>query len=159
MAKLRHIALSVKDPEATAQFYENAFDLKRVGEIDSVLAKGFYLSDGTINIALLSYKSDEMSGYVEGEDERGMDWEGIHHMGFMVENLEETEKKIEDAGGKYLMGRPDTPPLNPHEVLPFGHNRYHMGRPDGSTPNTFYEIKFRDPQGVIFDITHLGWKT
>ena len=136
MAKLRHIAISVKDPEATAQFYENAFDLKRVGEIDSVLAKGFYLSDGTINIALLSYKSNEMSGYVECEDERGMDFEGIHHMGFLVENLKETEKKIEDAGGKYL-----------------------MGRPDGSTPNTFYEMKFRDPQGVIVDITHLGWKT
>ena len=136
MAKLKHIALSVKDPEATAQFYEDAFDLKRVGEIDSVLAKGFYLSDGTINIALLSYKSDEMSGYVEGEDERGMDWEGIHHMGFMVDDLEDTERKIEEAGGKYLMGRPE-----PYDAT------------------TFYEIKFRDPQGVIFDITHLGWKT
>ena len=136
MAKLRHIALSVKDPEKTAKFYEDAFDLQRVGEVNSALAEGIYLSDGTINIALLLYKSDEMSGYVEGEDERGKDWEGIHHMGFLVENLEETEKKIENAGGKYL-----------------------MGRPDGSTPNTFYEIKFRDPQGVIDDITHLGWKT
>ena len=136
MAKLKHIALSVKDPEATAQFYEKAFDLKRVGEIDSVLAKGCYLSDGTINIALLSYKSDEMSGYVEGEDERGMDWEGIHHMGFMVDDLEDTERKIEEAGGKYLMGRPE-----PYDAT------------------TFYEIKFRDPQGAIVDITHLGWKT
>ena len=136
MAKLKHIALSVKDPEATAQFYEDAFDLKRVGEVNSALAEGIYLSDGTINIALLLYKSDEMSGYVEGEDERGKDWEGIHHMGFLVENVKETERKIENAGGKYL-----------------------MGRPDGPEPNTFYEIKFRDPQGVIVDITDLGWKT
>ena len=136
MAKLKHIALSVKDPEATAQFYESAFDLRRVGEVNSALAEGIYLSDGSINIALLLYKSDEMSGYVEGEDERGKDWEGIHHMGFLVDDVEETEKKIETAGGKYL-----------------------MGRPDGPEPNTFYEIKFRDPQGVIVDITHLGWKT
>ena len=136
MAKLKHIALSVKDPEATAQFYESAFDLRRVGEVNSALAEGIYLSDGTINIALLLYKSDEMSGYVEGEDERGKDWEGIHHMGFLVDDVEETEKKIETAGGKYL-----------------------MGRPDGPEPNTFYEIKFRDPQGVIVDVTHLGWKT
>ena len=136
MAKLKHIALSVKDPEATAQFYEDAFDLKRVGEVNSALAEGIYLSDGTINIALLLYKSDEMSGYVEGEDERGKDWEGIHHMGFLVENVKDTERKIENAGGKYL-----------------------MGRPDGPEPNTFYEIKFRDPQGVIVDVTHLGWKT
>jgi len=137
MAKLKHIALSVKDPEATAQFYENAFDLQRVGEIDSALAEGIYLSDGVINIALLLYKTDEMSGYVEGEDERGKDYEGIHHMGFMVDSLEDTEKKIEEAGGKYLMGRPS----------------------DGPEPNTFYEMKFRDPQGVIVDITHLGWNT
>jgi catechol 2,3-dioxygenase-like lactoylglutathione lyase family enzyme len=136
MAKLRHIALSVKDPEKTAQFYEQAFDLERVGETDSPLAKGIYLSDGVINIALLSYKSDEMSGYVGGEDERGKDFEGIHHMGFVVDNLKEAEEKIESAGGKYLMGRPNS-----------------------SEPNTFYEMKFRDPQGVIVDVTHLGWKT
>ena len=136
MAKLRHIALSVKDPEKTAKFYEDAFDLQRVGEVNSALAEGIYLSDGTINIALLLYKSDEMSGYGEGEDERGKDWEGIHHMGFLVDDVKDTERKIENAGGKYL-----------------------MGRPDGPEPNTFYEIKFRDPQGVIVDVTHLGWKT
>ena len=137
MAKLRHIALSVKDPEKTAQFYEDAFDLQRVGTTDSELAKGIYLSDGVINIALLSYKSNEMAGYVEGEDERGKDFEGIHHMGFMVDSLEDTEKKIENAGGKYLMGRPN----------------------GSAEPNTFYEMKFRDPSGVIVDVTHLGWST
>jgi len=136
MAKLKHIALSVKDPEKTAQFYESAFDLQRVGTTDSPLAKGIYLSDGVINIALLLYKTDEMAGYVEGEDERGKDFEGIHHMGFVVDDLEEAEKKIEDAGGKYL-----------------------MGRPDAEVPSTFYEMKFRDPQGVIVDVTHLGWST
>jgi len=136
MAKLRHIALSVKDPEKTAQFYESAFDLQRVGKTDSALAEGIYLSDGVINIALLSYKSDEMSGYVEGVDERGKDFEGLHHMGFQVDDLEDTEKKIEEAGGVYL-----------------------MGRPFGPESNTFYEMKFRDPQGVIVDVTHLGWNT
>jgi hypothetical protein len=33
-----------------------------------------------------------------------------------------------------------------------------MGRPTEEEPNTFYEMKFRDPQGVIVDVTHLGWK-
>ena len=33
-----------------------------------------------------------------------------------------------------------------------------MGRPDGNAPNTFYEEKYRDPNGVIFDISHLGWR-
>jgi catechol 2,3-dioxygenase-like lactoylglutathione lyase family enzyme len=134
MAKLRHIALSVKDPWKTAEFYEQAFDMKRVGETDSELAKGVYVSDGVITVALLAYKTDEWAGYVEGEDERGKEFEGIHHMGFWVDDLPGTEEKIEQAGGKYF-----------------------QGRPSGPEPTTFYEMKFRDPNGVILDVTHLGW--
>ncbi len=134
MAKLRHMAMSVNDPDKTADFYCEAFDMKRVGTTDSPLAKGVYVSDGVITVALLKYKSDHWAGYVEGEDERGKDFVGLHHFGFWVDDVEETEKKIEAAGGKYL-----------------------MGRPDADAPSTFYEIKYRDPNGVIIDITHLGW--
>ena len=31
-ARLRHIALSVSDPEKTAKFFEDAFGMKRVGK-------------------------------------------------------------------------------------------------------------------------------
>ena len=55
-------------------------------------------------------------------------------MGFWVDDIVETEKKIEAAGGKYFQGRPDE-----------------------DAPDTFYEMKFRDPHGVIIDCTHLGW--
>jgi len=134
MAKLRHIALSVPDPEQAADFYCEAFDMERVGKTDSPLATGCYVSDGTITVALLAYKTDEWAGYVEGEDERGKNWQGIHHMGFWVDDIDETEKKIEAAGGKYFQGRPDE-----------------------NAPDTFYEMKFRDPHGVIIDCTHLGW--
>ena len=38
------------------------------------------------------------------------------------------------------------------DILPIGIiNRTHE-------PNTFYEMKFRDPNGVIVDATHLGWR-
>lgn len=134
MAKLRHIALSVPDPEAAADFYCEAFDMQRVGKTDSPLAKGCYVSDGVITLALLDYKTDEWAGYVEGEDERGKDWTGIHHIGFWVDDIDETEKKIEKAGGKYFQGRP--------------------GKDDDTA---FYEMKFRDPMGNIVDATHLGW--
>ena len=82
MAKLRHIALSVADPEKAADFYCEAFDMERCGKTDSPLARGCYVTDGVITVALLDYKTDEWAGYVEGEDERGKDWEGIHHIGF-----------------------------------------------------------------------------
>ena len=32
-----------------------------------------------------------------------------------------------------------------------------MGEPTGS-PNTFYEVKYRDPLGQLFDLTANGWK-
>ena len=51
-----------------------------------------------------------------------------------MDDLEETEAKIEKAGGKYFQGRPTE-----------------------KSPTTFYEMKFRDPNGVIVDCTHLGW--
>ena len=136
MAKIKHIAMSVEDPWKTAEFYEKAFDLKRVGETDSALARGVYVSDGVITIALLDYKTDHWAGYVEGEDERGKDYVGLHHIGFLVDDLKEAETKIEGAGGKYFMGRPDK-----------------------DEPDTFYEMKFRDPNGIIIDATHLGWST
>ena len=55
MARLRHIALSVPDPETTAQFYEKAFGMKRIGTLDHNQASGIYLSDGVINMAVLKY--------------------------------------------------------------------------------------------------------
>jgi predicted enzyme related to lactoylglutathione lyase len=130
MAKIRHIALSVQDPEKTATFYEKAFGLARVGTTESALADGVYLSDGYINIALLKYKSDEMAGVAGGQG-----YVGTHHFGFKVEDAETSRKQIEANGGRFFM---DLPELK--ETL-------------------YYEEKFRDPEGVIFDISENGWVT
>ncbi len=126
MAKLRHIAMSVPDPEKTAEFYCQAFDMKRVGATDSPLAKGVYVSDGVITMALLNFKTDAQGP---------RDFVGLHHIGFWVDELREAEQKVEKAGGEYLMGRPE----------------------EGDTSTMFYEEKYRDPNGVIVDITDLGW--
>ena len=115
MAKLRHIAIIVPDPEASAQFFEKAFDLKRVGKA----RRGIYLSDGTMNVALLK---------IESEKERI----GLYHFGMWVDDLAEAEKKVTEAGATYLGGRP-------------------------TSPNSFYECKYRDPDGIVFDLTHNGW--
>jgi len=128
MGKLRHIALSVPDPWKAAKFYEKTFGMKRVGETDSSLSVGVFLSDGVIHLALLNYKSNEAAGA-----ERGKDYCGVHHFGFWVDDLEESQKKIESNGGTYFMGTPAV------------------------KSNTQFEVKFRDPDGIIFDVTHLGW--
>lgn len=129
MGKLRHIALSVPDPWKAAAFFQKAFGMKKVGETDSVLARGVYLSDGTVNMALLNYKSDEMAGH------RGKDFVGIHHLGFWVDDADQSRQNIEASGGKYWMG----------EV------------PKTGGDNLFYEVKFHDPNGVVVDISANGW--
>jgi methylmalonyl-CoA/ethylmalonyl-CoA epimerase len=91
MAKLRHIALIVSDPEASAKFYEQAFDFKRVGSA----RRGIYLSDGTVNLALLKVEGDEKPG--------------IYHFGVWVDDLAEAEKKATAAGASYMSGRPTSP--------------------------------------------------
>ena len=128
MGKLRHIALSVPDPWKAAEFYMRAFGMRKVGETDSTLARGVYLTDGVINLALLNYKSDAAAG-----EDRGKDYVGLHHVGFWVDDVAATREAIEAAGGKYYMGE-----------IP-------------ATSNTFYEIKYRDPLGLIFDISAHGW--
>ena len=51
MAKLRHIALAVPDPEKAAKFYSEVFGLTIVEPTHSPIASGVYLSDGTICLA------------------------------------------------------------------------------------------------------------
>ena len=92
MAKLRHIAIVVQDPEQSAKFFETAFDMKVVGKA----RRGLYVSDGVMNVALLK---------VELEDERL----GVTHLGMWVDDLDASEKKVVDAGGTYLSGRPTLP--------------------------------------------------
>ncbi len=116
MAKLRHIAVIVPDPEEAAKFFEQAFDMKRAGKA----RRGIYMTDGTMNVALLGKESDD-------------EQIGLFHYGMWVDNLDEAEKKVVNAGGTYLAGRP-------------------------TSPNSYYEAKYKDPLGIVFDLTHTGWK-
>ena len=115
MAKLRHIAIIVPDPEEAAKFFEQAFDITRAG----TARRGIYMSDGTINVALLKKETDAEKN-------------GLYHFGMWVDDLDAAEKKVIDAGGKYLAGRP-------------------------TSPNSFYEAKYKDPNGVVCDLTHKRW--
>jgi len=115
MARLRHIAIIVPDPEKAAKFFEAAFDMKRVG----IARRGIHVSDGVINVALLKKETEEEPI-------------GLYHFGMWVDDLDAAEKKVVAAGGTYLSGRP-------------------------KSPKSFYEAKYRDTSGIVFDLTHTGW--
>ena len=100
MAKLRHIAITVPDPEKAAEFYQRALGLKRVGATDWAGAHGVYLTDGVMNLALLHYQDERYAGKL------GSSHVGVHHFGFIVSDLGSTRKAIEAAGGEHWMGEP-----------------------------------------------------
>ena len=82
MARLRHIAMQVPDPHKAAEFYMRVFGMQKVGETDWENARGVYLSDGVINLALLDYKTVEAAG-----EDRGVGFVGVHHIGFWVDDV------------------------------------------------------------------------
>jgi len=125
MARLGHIAMSVPNPAPAAKFYCNAFDMKIVGETESPLTSGLYLSDGTVSLALLKYKADEWAGM-------GKNFKSIDHLGFWVDHVEQSER-IKENGGLFF------------RELPL------------EKESLYYEMEFRDPNGIIFDISHNGW--
>lgn len=127
MAKLRHIAICVRDLEKAAQFYESVFGLERVGADDLEFASGIYLSDGVVNLALLKYKGERGSGMADGAN-----FVGSHHFGFVVDDLEASRRRIEEAGGSFFFSL-------------------------GVAEKENFEMKFKDPDGIIFDISQKGW--
>ena len=93
MPKLRHIAIAAEDPEAMAEFYKKAFDFVEVGRPNGYLADGVFLSDGTLNMAILKFKTDQLG--------KGMDYRGLHHFGVLVEDVDEFSKKLESLGAAH----------------------------------------------------------
>jgi catechol 2,3-dioxygenase-like lactoylglutathione lyase family enzyme len=126
-ARIRHIALAVKDVDATADFYEKAFGLKRSPKSEGKTAWSIYMSDGEVNLALLQYKSEVGSGLKDPAD-----FVGIHHFGFQCDDFEQQQKRIEQAGGEFF---------------------FDLNDPDDDN----FERKFKDPNGIIFDLNWKGW--
>jgi len=129
MAQLRHIAIATKDPETTAAFYQRVFGLQFVKRVpDSPRGGGVFLSDGHINFAFLNYPSDEAADMVGGAA-----YEGLHHMGFQVEDLKEANARLAGTDAEVL------------------------GDVVGSHHSFYFEQKVRGPHGIIMDMSSKGW--
>jgi glyoxylase I family protein len=135
MSKIKHIAISTQDVDTTAKFYVDVFGLKEVAKIDSMGARGYYLTDGDLNVAILNFKNDTVAGA-----ERGKAWSGIHHIGFEVESLEQIAERLAAAGS--------TPRDDVNQALGVGHGPRQGGN---------VEVKYNGPDGVMIDVSETGW--
>jgi catechol 2,3-dioxygenase-like lactoylglutathione lyase family enzyme len=63
----------------------------------------------------------------------GLDFRGIHHFGVQIDDIDEHTEILEGMGAPCIAGR------------------------DAIPPGAHLEIKFRGPDGVVFDITDRPW--
>ena len=135
MAQIKHIAIATQDADKTAAFYKDVFGLREIAKLDNPGAKGYYLSDGNINVAILDFQKDAVAGA-----EYGMTYSGIHHIGFEVESLEEIAEKMKAADA--------APRDDINQALG-------VGMPGARHANV--EVKYGGPDGVIVDVSETGW--
>lgn len=112
MGKLRHVALYADDMNATAAFYEKAFDLERVLVRDFAIT----LSDGVVSLAIVDARR-----HPQGKT-------GLDHIGFLVDDMEKSAATLAAAGSE------------------------HCGQISRTRADTDIERKYRDPDGLVFDI-------
>jgi catechol 2,3-dioxygenase-like lactoylglutathione lyase family enzyme len=116
MAKLRHIAMVVEDMDKTARFYEGAFGMQRVGQTETAIR----LSDGVVSLVIIHPSNVNLKG-----DSR----RGLHHIGFLADDVERDEAQVLANGAVMLGGI--------------------INSEDGRVS----ERKYRDPNGQMFDLT------
>ena len=106
------------------------FGLKEVGQARA----GVYLSDGYINLAILKSRAEDA-----GESPRDTaGYAGIHHLGFMVDDIGDACRKLDAAGATLMTNRTDV-------------------RHSATTgPRSYYEVKYRGPDNQEMDVTETG---
>ncbi len=128
MVKIKHIAYTTTDPDKVAAFYVETLGLQEVGRGSG---GHVYLSDGELNMTIRKCKS---AGDAD-VGEQGADFSGLHHIGFVVDDVEEYASRMEQNGAKRLTPRSENRGPGPSQA----------------------EIKLSGPDGVILDISETGW--
>jgi len=102
--KVDHIGIAVKNLEETLQFYETILGLELSGTevVDSQKVKVAFLPVGDTEIELLE-STDEDGPIARFIEKNG---EGIQHIAFRVDDIEEAIQYMKDKGMKMLDEKP-----------------------------------------------------
>ena len=94
MGKLEHVNISVSNPEKTAALLQSLFDWKIRWQGPSTLG-GHTVHVGSQNDYVALYCSDKPKPKLKEADRIAG---GFNHIGIVVENLDEIEQRVIDAG-------------------------------------------------------------
>lgn len=95
MARFRHITLATLDPVKTADFYKECFGMQELfRQPKDTGEEGVWLTDGYIFFAIRPYGHEDIPSMGDGPSTV----EGVHHIGFDVDDIAETAAACEAAG-------------------------------------------------------------
>ena len=97
MAKIRRIAITTENPADVAAFYLAAFDMREITRNE----RRVLLSDGYINLTILTCKTEQDADL----GSNGLNYSGIHHIGFQVDDLDAVSRSLDAAQGRPLTAR------------------------------------------------------
>ena len=103
------------------------FGLKRLKKVEAPIGDAISLSDGIVNLTLLHFPPGRAAARVDSTD-----YAGLHHFGFIVDDENATAEDIKKHGGEFFMKLPQYPGVDA-------------------------ENKFKDVNGIVFDVTEHGW--
>lgn len=129
MIKIRHIAIIVSNLEKSIAFYRDMLGLTYVRTVEVRGAKAVDLTDGETNLRLLPAGNAAASGLDGAPRNDGENPVGFNHIGFIVDDIDETHRKLKESKVRFL----------------------------NKAPADFFKIA--DPDGLVIDITcpTRGW--
>jgi catechol 2,3-dioxygenase-like lactoylglutathione lyase family enzyme len=138
VGKLRHIAFISAEPKKLSDFYQKYFGFEEC----KVFPSGSRMViDPLFNLAFLQSRGDQAGPVVGTHRADGAELErqpGIHHYGFLVDNLEEAVAKLPAS-----LNRGKSPQVSAG-----------VGGPEGARPA---EMRFVDPWGNNVDLSARGF--
>ena len=133
MPKIRHIAIASDHPGKAADFFRQAFgftELNRFG-LDPARPEEAKMPSGvflTDGTINVAFLKVPPDGMASKPG-----FVGLHHFGVVIDDMDAWTEKLEALGAPCIVGKDKIP------------------------PGAHFEIKFRGPDGVIFDISDRPW--
>ncbi|MTD29911.1 methylmalonyl-CoA epimerase [Planomicrobium sp. YIM 101495] len=104
MKKVDHIGIAVRNLEEMLPYYTETLGcpLMKIEQVDSQKVRVAFIDAGNIKLELLE-PIDETSPIAKFIEKRG---EGIHHVAFGVDNIEQRMEELRSAGVQLLSDAP-----------------------------------------------------
>lgn len=104
MKKVDHIGIAVRDLNTVLPYYTETLGLPllKIEEVASQKVRVAFIDAGNVKLELLEPMDDQNAIY-KFLEKKG---EGIHHIAFGVENIEERMQELRDKGVQLLSDQP-----------------------------------------------------